>query len=158
MVQNERASAAEVAEIADRLAIDDLLTRYAQAIDTKDYALLQSVFAPDAVLDYTSAGAIQGGYDEVVGWLEKALANFPTTQHFVTNRTVALEGDRATSHSYFYNPMGWKSDDDRLRVFFVGGYYDDRLERRSEGWRIVERVVETAWYQGEFPPGFGRRA
>jgi 3-phenylpropionate/cinnamic acid dioxygenase small subunit len=148
MAQHESVS---VTEIADRFAIDDLLTRYALAIDTKDYAVLRSVFAPDAMLDYTGAGAIRGGPDDVVGWLQKALAGFPATQHFVTNRSVTLDGDRATSYSYFYNPMSWTDGEDRQRAFFVGGYYNDRLERRPEGWRIVERVVEVAWRDGELP-------
>ncbi|MDQ3145604.1 MAG: nuclear transport factor 2 family protein, partial [Actinomycetota bacterium] len=35
-------------ELADRLEIDDLLTRYAVAIDTKDWGLLATCFTPDA--------------------------------------------------------------------------------------------------------------
>lgn len=142
-----------VEELADRLAIGDLLTRYTVAIDTKDYGQLASVFAPDAVIDYTAVGGVRGGREEVVSWLERTLSFFPMTQHLLGQSAVSLEGDRATSRTYFYNPMAWKDGDGRLRLFSVGGYYNDRLERRPEGWRIVERVEENAWFDGELPEG-----
>ena len=34
---------------------------------------------------------------EVRAWLEKALAAFPVTQHFISNTVVDLDGDRAES-------------------------------------------------------------
>ena len=56
-------------EIADRIEIDDLITRYATAVDTKDWDLYRTVFTDDAVIDYTSAGGIRGSLGEVVEWL-----------------------------------------------------------------------------------------
>ena len=46
----------------DRFAIEDLLQRYTTAIDDKDWDLLDTVFAPDAVLDYTTSGGPKGSY------------------------------------------------------------------------------------------------
>ena len=138
-------------ELADRLAIDDLLTRYAVALDTKQWDLLDSVFTPDAAIDYTSAGGIKGSFPEIRKWLADTLTGFPMTQHLVTNRHVTLDGDEATSRAYFYNPMGLPRKDGSVKLFFVGGYYNDRLRRTPDGWRIVERIEETAWMDG-FPP------
>lgn len=140
------------AELADRLEIDDLLTRYAVAIDTKDWGLLATCFTPDAHIDYSAVGGAKGDYPEVAKWLEETLAMFPMTQHFVTNRHVTLEGDRATSRSYFYNPMGSPDGKGGLKVFFVGGYYNDVFARTADGWRIVERIEENAWFD-RFPAG-----
>ena len=47
-------------EIADRLEIDQLLVRYVDAIDAKDWDLLDTVFTPDAHLDYSSSGGPEG--------------------------------------------------------------------------------------------------
>ena len=52
--------------LADRLEIGDLLTRYATAVDRRDWDLYRSVFTTDAEIDYTSAGGIAGTVDEVV--------------------------------------------------------------------------------------------
>lgn len=133
-------------EIADRLEIDDLLTRYATAVDRKDWDLYASCFTPDATIDYTSAGGVKGRLPEVVRWLSETLARFPVTQHLVTNRDIRIDGDRATSRSGFYNPMGLPSRSGAgVRLFFEGGYYEDRLVRTREGWRIEERIEESVY-------------
>ena len=59
-------------EISDRFEIQDLLIRYTRAIDTRDYALLDTCFLPDAYVDYVRSGGIKGKYPEVRAWLEKA--------------------------------------------------------------------------------------
>jgi hypothetical protein len=53
------------ADVADRLAIDDLLTRYTMAVDDGNWDQLDTVFTPDAVIDYRSAGGIRGTRDEI---------------------------------------------------------------------------------------------
>ncbi len=47
----------QVDHVADELAIQALLNRYARAVDTKDWQLYRSVFTADALIDYSSAGA-----------------------------------------------------------------------------------------------------
>ena len=138
-------------EIADRIEIDDLITRYATAVDTKDWDLYRTVFTDDAVIDYTSAGGIRGSLGEVVEWLSHALKLFPMTQHLITNRHVVLDGDTATGRSYYYNPLGRPDGKGGMQLLFFGGYYNDRFRRTADGWRIAERVEETAWVEGSLP-------
>ena len=132
-------------DAADRLEIDDLLTRYATAVDTKDWDLFAACFTPDAYIDYTSAGGIKGTLSEVQRWLAQVLAAFPMTQHLVTNRAVVIVGDSATSRSGFFNPMGLPGAAGGLVLFFEGGYYNDKLVRTAAGWRIAERVEESSY-------------
>jgi hypothetical protein len=135
-------------ELSDRLQINDLLTRYTVALDTKDWALLDTCFTPDAHVDYTESGGIKGIYPDVRRWLEKALGLFPMTQHFISNTTVRLDGDRATSRTYVFNPMGAPKPEGGLEIFHVGAYYNDELVRTSDGWRIAKRVEELAFFDG----------
>src|SRR5579862_4359915 len=116
-------------EIADRIEIDDLLTRYATALDAKDWDAWASCFTPDAVIDYTAAGGVKGTLPEVRQWLTTVMAGFPMTQHLVTNRAVHITGDAATCRSCLFNPMG-VPDNDSMMIFFEGGYYRDRLVRK----------------------------
>ncbi len=138
-------------EISDRLQIDDLLTRYTVAIDTKDWNLLDRCFTPDAHVDYKSSGGIAGSYPEVRAWLEQALAAFPMTMHFIANTTLELDGDEARAKTYVLNPMGSPKDDGSLHIFTVGAYYLDKLVRTGEGWRIAERIEEQAFMEGSLP-------
>jgi hypothetical protein len=140
-----------LAEMVDRFDIDDLLTRYTVAIDTKDWDLLGTVYTPDAYIDYSASGGAKGRYPEVAAWLAKILALFPMTQHFCTNRVITLEGDTATGRAYFYNPMGSPDGKGGLTLFYVGGYYNDRFVRTADGWRIAERIEEMAFMDGQTP-------
>jgi 3-phenylpropionate/cinnamic acid dioxygenase small subunit len=138
-------------ELADRLAINDLLVRYAWAIDTKDWDALDDVFTPDAHIDYTATGGIAGTLAEIKPWLAQSLAAFPATQHLLANSQVTIDGDTATARTAVYNPMGAATREGPLHFFFMGGIYADRLVRAPSGWRIKERVEHLVWMDGKLP-------
>ena len=138
-------------EISDRIQIQDLLIRYTVAIDTKDWALLDTCFTPDAHVDYTSAGGIAGDYPKVRAWLEQALVPFPVTVHALANSVVEIDGDSATTRTYVHNPMTFNNADGSIHIFTVGAFYNDKLVWTDEGWRIRERIEETAFMDGTLP-------
>jgi 3-phenylpropionate/cinnamic acid dioxygenase small subunit len=140
-----------IRELSDRRQIDDLLTRYTVAIDTKDWNLLDTCFTSDARVDYTTSGGTKGAYPEVRQWLEKALSVFPMTMHFISNSVVEINGDRATARTYVINPMGFPKQDGSLHLFTVGAYYNDKLVHTEQGWRIAERFEEQAYLEGSLP-------
>ena len=131
----------ELEALADRLAIEDLLTRYASAVDRRDWGLYRSVFTDDAHIDYTSAGGIAGTLEEVVAFLEAAMPMFAMTQHLVANVEVQIDGDTATVSAMFNNPMRLPDGD----TWFTGGWYHHDLVRTGEGWRSRNLREETAW-------------
>jgi len=137
--------------LTDRLEIESLLSRYAWALDTREFDRLDDVFMPDAFLDYTTAGGIKGPYPEVKAWLSQILPTFAAYQHLVTNKEVTVDGDTATSRAGFYNPMGHDRPDGTRAYFHCGGEYHDQLVRTPAGWRIVNRFEQTIWMDGELP-------
>ena len=153
-------------QISDRIEVEDLLERYTSCIDAKDWDGLDSVFAPDAVLDYSSSGGPPAGpYPEIKAWLQRALAIFPMTQHMIGKSRISIDGDTAQCRSIFYNPMGMPTDADGkftpdaaaaagLHTFVVGGFYNDTCRRTADGWRIVKKVEEQSYLTGGLAPGF----
>ncbi|TQF74024.1 nuclear transport factor 2 family protein [Rhodococcus spelaei] len=129
--------------IGDRIEITDLLTRYAHAVDTKDWSLYRTVFTPDAHIDYSATGGPLGTVEEVVSALTPMLDLFTQTQHFVSNLTVGLAGDEATVRAMFFNPMVVKPG----KQFFCGGWYNHELVRTEDGWRSRRLVEESAWFE-----------
>ena len=138
-------------EISDRVQIQDLLTRYALAIDTKDWALLDTCFLPDSTVDYTSTGGQKGTYPEIRKWLAEALAPFAVTMHCIGNTAVELDGDRAHARTYLWNPMGYRKPDGDIHWFTVSAHYVDEIARTSHGWRIQRRVIENSAIIGGLP-------
>lgn len=137
--------------VTDRLAIEDLLHRYCNAIDTRDFQLLGEVFTIDGVGDYTASGGIRGTLPEIQAWLAQALSIFTVVQHLVTNIRIDLRGDEATSTCYLFNPLGWAAEGGRTEMLYCGGVYRDQLVRTPQGWRIRERVIQTLYLDGRLP-------
>jgi 3-phenylpropionate/cinnamic acid dioxygenase small subunit len=139
-------------DLLDRLAIQDLVVRYAWAIDDKDWDALDAVFTRDAWIDYSANPAgVAGHLPEIKEWLAASLAPFPMTQHLVTNIDARIDGDRATCRTMMYNPMGAATREGPLHHFFMGGRYDDELVRTPDGWRIAKRVETLLWFEGSLP-------
>lgn len=138
-------------EVSDRMEIQDLLTRYALAIDTKDWTLLDACFVANAELDYTATGGRKGPYPELRKWLEEALSPFAVTVHYIGNASVELDGDRARARTYLWNPMGFQKADGELHWFTVSAHYVDELTRTGDGWRIQKRAQERAVIIGALP-------
>jgi hypothetical protein len=133
-----------------RIGIDDLLTRYATAIDGRDWELLDTVFTSDAHLDYRSAGGVAGDYREVRQWLAKVLPIFDVMQHHVLNRVVRVVGDDVRATSNFFN-VNVLPVEGAPWIFKVGGRYHDTLVLDGETWRISERIEETLWWENPMP-------
>lgn len=136
--------------LIDRSEIGDLLVRYATAIDARRWDLLDSVFTPDAVLDYRGAGGSVGSYPEMKQWLADVLPMFRVTQHLVLNSEVRIDGDEARGTTQFHNPNELTVDG-KPWIFTVGGAYHDRFVRTDAGWRIAHRVEETKWWEHPMP-------
>ncbi len=140
-------------DVADRLEIQDLLTRYAWAVDTQDWDLFRTVFTADAYLDYTAnPGGVEGKLDDVVPWLKQSLSAFAVSQHLLSNFDIVLDGQRAVARTQMTNPMGAKLRDGGLHWFFIGGSYHDDLVKVDGAWKIARRVEKTSWFQGSLPP------
>lgn len=134
----------DVQRISDELEIAALLARYARAVDTKDWELYRSVFTEDAVIDYTSAGAIAGSRDEVADWLASGFAAIPWTMHYITNiEILESDDDTATVRAMFYNPMQLPGMSEPSAC---GGYYHHELVRTPDGWRSRNLREENLWF------------
>ena len=131
--------------LADRIAIDDLLTSYTVAIDTGDWDRLDEVFTPDAHIDYTASGGAVGPFPEIKGWLAETLPMFTAMQHYVTQKDVVLDGDEATVRAYFLNPLVIDREDGTRWHMDIGGIYAHTLVRTPAGWRSRRLVEEMVW-------------
>ncbi len=127
-----------LAEISDRMEIQQLLVDYSTAIDNRRFDDLDRVFTPDAYIDYTELGGIAGTFGDVKVWLAEVLPNFPAYFHMLGNFDIRINGDTASSRTILFNPM--KLSDDNEQIMFCGLWYDDEFIRTADGWRMTRRV------------------
>ncbi len=68
----------DIAELSDRTEINDALIRYTIAVDTGEWDRLDTVFTPDAQIDYSESGGLVGAFGDVKPWLAENLPAFST--------------------------------------------------------------------------------
>ena len=132
-------------KMSDRLEIQDLLTSYCDAIDSRNWNALDDIFTPDAIIDYTEAGGAKGTLEEIKLYLDKALKPFSGMQHMLGLPMIKITGDEASSRTILFNPMVIEKEGNP-NVFFVGLWYRDKLIRTSKGWRIQSRHEELSYF------------
>ena len=96
---------AEVRRLSDRIEITDLFYRFAAGMDGQDWALLESVWSDDAVVDHTATHwgkgvvkELQHGREEVMREMKKGVSRHFVSHHVITNPRIKLDGDRARAH------------------------------------------------------------
>ena len=124
-----------IQELLDLRAIEQLMVRYADRIDANDPEGAAACFAEDGIGNYW--GKFQGR-KEIAARLSKILDLFSATSHHLSNVSIQLDGDRATSMAYVYAFHRMADTNDPMHYW---GRWVDRLVRLEEGWRFAEREV-----------------
>jgi hypothetical protein len=142
----------EADAMSDQQDIIDLAIAYTWALDTRNVEELRDIFTPDATA--TLRGIECEGVDAIINRISGAVLRLDHTQHFVANHQVVVDGDIATHRCQLQGQhvLAGTSGGDN---FIVAGYYEDRLVRTAEGWRITHRTMRQTWTDGN--PAVTRR-
>lgn len=133
-----------LSEINDRLAIADLYDRQLAAAEAWDLSAYDTTFAPDAEIDLSDFGVPRQAYPAYRAWLASLRPSMPRAQRIAGGLRLALAGDEATTRVpvVCYVTM---VQEGVQRLTTTGIFYNDRLRRTADGWRIVARREELAW-------------
>lgn len=141
----------DLQELIDRAEITDAITRYTFAVDEGDFDALDTVFTPDAHIDYTESGGVVDTFPVVKAWLAEALPGFSKHRlHTVGQVGFTFAEDRAEAAvtAYFHNPMRISDGKGGERVVEVGGKYRHTFVRTTDGWRSRRLHEEVVWTRG----------
>jgi SnoaL-like domain len=142
----------EPGQLLDRIAIHDLMARYASAVDRRDWARVRDTFHPDAHDDH---GEYKGGVDGFIAWVSQRHADVSHSMHFLGNCLIEFaSADVAMVETYFIAkqtiPRGGgpastmlseRKDGGGGSEAEIWGRYIDVAEKRKGEWRTVKRVV-----------------
>ncbi|MBY4212603.1 nuclear transport factor 2 family protein [Rhodococcus fascians] len=130
-------------QLADRQSVADLCSRYALALDRNDWQALTEIFDTDGVMDFAHVGEVSGPA-AIAEICSQALTSLDGSQHLVGTILVTVDGDRASSISYFHAQHVKAGE-----IYTVGGQYVDRARRTSGGWKLAHRVQTVTWTSGD---------
>lgn len=136
-------------ELADRLAIQDVLALHCRGVDRADESALKTAYWPDAQVAY---GGFNGAAHEFCEMLPVSITHFAKTLHSISNVLIQFsrDGQRAAVETYvtayhYSTPATTDSERDSEMTFL--GRYLDRFERRDNHWKIAHRRVLMDWNQ-----------
>jgi len=130
-----------LADVIDRLEVRELLDRYSHAVDFMNWELLETVFARDAVVDYSELSDTFGeiptvarGFTAIRALYAAIMPPHYGTMHYMTNHLIRIEGDVARTRTYMHV----------LSTAF-SGLYCCECRRTEQGWSIIDYrfVVHT---------------
>ena len=143
--------------IAAQLAIGELFNRYCDAMDRKEWKLLDAVFTEDAVADWPT-GERSEGRRQIVEFVRRFLGSDEiATHHMVGLPSVELEGDGAEvtvkmrAHHAGVGPREGKFEESL-------GTFGGRFVRTEQGWRcsrFEERILVMLGSEEVFAPSSG---
>ena len=137
-------------EVRDRTQIEDLMWRYARALDTNDAEAYASVYAPDGQFG-TGANATKGrdalrkmiadGRQRQVDAQAKGEPKRPPIYHMSANERIQFtDKDHARIEAYYITAIAAGGATAPLRVAGVGRSIDD-VVRLNGQWVIMARNV-----------------
>jgi 3-phenylpropionate/cinnamic acid dioxygenase small subunit len=141
------ADAASATAAQDRAAIQNLIAKYAFALDTLNADLYASVFAPNA--EFTFGGNTYKGRDQIRGIIanikERRAARpatdgpAPKSYHAITNTMIEFVNDHQAHHRSYWQTISGQSSG----PFSVGGMglYEDTLVKVDDEWLIQKREI-----------------
>jgi len=142
---------ADLALLADRLALRGLVDQYALRVDSDDPGSAATLFTPAGELRIFERGKPEPVRErlgrEAIATAMSGLGRYDTTLHVVANHVAHIEGDTATGQTYCLahhireveTPDGATAPFDHVMAI----RYLDRFERTHEGWRIAQRHLQV---------------
>ena len=136
----------------------ELYNRYAEGIDSKDWAMVRSCFDDRIALDYgplSEAGADADGLWAADDWmlaLQGVINGFDITRHAITNHRFDFSGDNCNCRAYLsadhviFPDGGMPGPEDVWTV--VGEYSNDFVRDAAGEWRIGRSRLSMQWNSG----------
>ena len=130
-------------EVADRLALRELVERYARIPDDRDYALVDEIFSEDATL--AGPGFELAGREAIRAAMQQ-IEQYSATLHCVHNHLVEIDADAATGEVWCVANHLHEVDGVPSKLDW-GIRYRDAYAREAGSWRIARRELELVWQQ-----------
>ncbi len=136
-----------IQEIADRMALKDLVDTFSNLADTKDIDKQVQLFTEEAeVTSYQGDKHTSHlkGRKELAERFRAFLDQFTTVYHINGQQTVKIDGDKATGIAYAQVVLVSEKNGKRT-MLTQGVRYSDEYERQDGKWLISKRISHFEW-------------
>lgn len=126
--------------LEDRIALQDVMLRYAQGVDERDLRLYRSCFTDDVEVVGFAEGTVVGG-DAWAEFVKNALIPFGATQHMLGPQLATVDGDTAHCRTDVQAVHCMKEPEGE--VFTLLATYVTDMVRINGQWKIKRHELVT---------------
>jgi hypothetical protein len=135
--------------LEDRALISETVTKYAVAVDRRDWAMFADCFTDPIHADYSENGlpAADFARDDLVAIVREAVGGYTATQHLSPNHIIEFDDhdpNRAVCTSYMYAQHHGEATE-QGEFLLLRGSYTNHLVRTNQGWRIERLIQRISW-------------
>jgi ketosteroid isomerase-like protein len=127
--------------IADRFEIEALRGEFTDAVMTRDYDRVASLFTPDGALRMPNIPVELAGQEEIRAWGDRAQGLWDYFVQTTHPGTIQLAGDAASGRAYIHELIRLRDGHSEVNY----AIYHDHYQRTPEGWKFTERVYEVRY-------------
>jgi hypothetical protein len=137
-----------VQQLQDRVALEDLVKRYALACDARgDADLLRTTFTEDAVGTYATDAPLVGA-DAIIKWIGMMTESAVWQQHMISPYSYDIDGDSAQVVAYLISHQNFRANRDVTTM--MSSRYTLQCVRTDAGWRIKELQLQVGWIESRY--------
>ncbi len=133
----------------DRLEIQDLLSNYARAWDSKNVERFVSLFTEDAIAQVYLAGTLAAEAVTLEQRTQHAMAqtsgfrtNGIQTRHYMANTILTPQSDNTVQgETYFY--VTWQYEGEKSPILKHTGVYVDTFVKTNNGWKFLKHETRV---------------
>ncbi len=138
--------------LLDHIQISDVLQRYGQAIDTRNFDLLRTCYVDEIEVDHSPTIGMGRMRIKADRWCELARKfhnQLDGDQHMLTPQSMVIRGDEAVCHVLMHARHFYRAANGSPFELMIGTY-DLAFKRTEDGWKICESVQKLTWTEGNW--------
>ncbi|MNO86761.1 SnoaL-like domain protein [compost metagenome] len=132
-----------MSDTSHKQALYELVCRYAQAVDQRDWAALLRLFTPEATLK--GPGFSFDGVTAIVEGMS-GLGHYSCTQHHIHNHLAQVDHVHASAQTYCVANHLYEAEGVKRKLDW-GIRYHDRFALRNGTWYFTCRELLLDWTQ-----------
>jgi len=138
-------------EVADRVAIKELIDAYSHDADRRQPESQANLFTVDGIIENyegeptttNKPAAILKGRKELMNGFA-TLKKYDVTMHFNGQSDIEVHGDTATGETYCLAHQFWKENNERILMIIAIRYYDTFVKMNGS-WFFAKRKLIFDW-------------
>ena len=143
---------ARLGYVLDHIEITDVLQRYGQCVDTRDFELLRTCYVDEIEVDHSPTigmGRMRISADRWCELARKFHSQLDGDEHILIPQSLVINGDMASCHVLVHAHHFYRGANGSPFQTLVGTY-DLAFQKTEDGWKICRSIQGMSWTEGNW--------